>query len=53
MSKAAEKPVSPMIAVMRFFEIPLATFKKEWGKLTDQDKEQLKAGVENGTLTYD
>lgn len=30
----------------------LAEFKKDWGQLTDKDKNDLKAGVEDGTLNY-
>lgn len=41
-----------MVKVMKFFEMTPASFRAEWSKLTDADKAQLKAGVENGTLTY-
>lgn len=30
----------------------LATFKKEYNQLTDEDKEQLKKGIRDGSLTY-
>lgn len=41
-----------MAAVMKFFEMRPADFRREWAELTPQDKEQLKAGVANGSLTY-
>jgi hypothetical protein len=43
---------SPMVKVMRYFEMPIGQFKMEWAKLTDQDKEDLKKGIMDGTLTY-
>lgn len=30
----------------------LKDITEEWKKLTEQDKEQLKEGIGNGTLTY-
>jgi len=30
----------------------LSKFGAEWKELSDTDKEQLKQGIENGTLTY-
>lgn len=46
-----------MLKVFKFFaegypEYKLAQFRTEWGELTDKDKADLKAGVENGTLNY-
>ena len=47
-----------MLAVYMFFSddksngYSLASFKADWQKLSDKDKDQLKTGVENGTLTY-
>lgn len=46
-----------MLAVFKFFsdgypEYKLAKFRGEWGQLDDKSKEQLKAGVANGTLNY-
>lgn len=38
--------------VMKYFEMPVAVFRAEWAKLSDPDKEQLKAGLADGTLTY-
>lgn len=41
-----------MKAVMEFFGMKIGEFRKEWAELTDQDKEHLKTGVADGTLTY-
>lgn len=41
-----------MKEVMEFFEMTVGEFRREWAKLTDQDKVQLRTGVKNGTLTY-
>ena len=41
-----------MVDVMKFFGIPIAQFRKEWAELTDKDKEQIKQGIEDGTLSY-
>jgi hypothetical protein len=30
----------------------LADFSKDWKELSAEDKEQLKSGIVNGTLTY-
>ena len=30
----------------------LADFSKDWKQLTEQDKEQIKTGLRDGTLTY-
>ena len=35
-----------------FFNMPAGDFAREYKKLSDQDKKDLKAGIENGTLTY-
>lgn len=43
---------SGMLAVKEFFNMGTREFSTEWKKLSDADKDQLKAGVENGTLTY-
>ena len=45
-------PEATMVEVMRFFGMQIATFRKEWEKLTDQDKAQLKRGIGDGTLNY-
>jgi hypothetical protein len=41
-----------MVAAMKFFEMKVGEFRKEWQELTDADKKQLVAGIENGSLTY-
>ena len=42
-----------MISVMKFFGYPnAAAFRADWQKLTENDREQLKTGIENGSLTY-
>lgn len=30
----------------------LAQFRKDWTKLTPEDKDQLRAGIGNGSMTY-
>jgi hypothetical protein len=30
----------------------LTCFKNEWGQLTEDDREQIRTGIENDTLTY-
>lgn len=30
----------------------LTQFRKEWDELTEADREQIRTGVENGSLTY-
>lgn len=42
-----------LIQVKSYFEIESAAeFSKEWKQLTDKDKEQLKQGIGDGSLTY-
>jgi len=42
-----------MLKVKDFFGYKnLAAFRKDWEALTDEDKVQLRTGIENGTLTY-
>lgn len=41
-----------MIKVMKFFEMNAAQFRTQWLQLIENDREQLKSGIENGTLTY-
>lgn len=41
-----------MVDVMKFFGMKAPQFRLEWAKLTPEDKENLKDGVANGTLTY-
>jgi hypothetical protein len=41
-----------MTAVMKFFGMKPQQFRTEWTALSAPEKEQLKNGVESGTLTY-
>jgi len=41
-----------LVEIMRFFDMPIATFRKEWANMTDTDKKQIATGIGNGTLTY-
>ncbi|ALF00357.1 hypothetical protein SEA_ARCHIE_51 [Mycobacterium phage Archie] len=42
-----------MKKIMEFFGFTSAgTFMKEWKALTETDQAQLKAGIEDGSLTY-
>ena len=38
--------------VMAFFEMPAGLFAKEWKRLSETEKTQIKAGLADGTLTY-
>ena len=53
-TKTTDTPAkkSPLVAIMHYFEMPIATFKVEWAAVDDAAKLQLRAGIENGTLTY-
>jgi hypothetical protein len=46
------KEKSPMVDVMKFFELRPAEFRPLWAALTERDKEQLRAGIADGSLTY-
>jgi len=39
-------------AVREFFRMSLAEMKAEWVPLPQKDKEEILAGIEDGTLTY-
>ena len=40
-------------AVMAFFGYPSASaFMKDWKALSETDKEQIREGLDNGSLTY-
>lgn len=46
-----------MLKVFKFLsdgypEYKMVHFRADWQKLTDEDKEQLKTGIENGTFDY-
>jgi hypothetical protein len=49
----APKP-GGMLAVRAYFGPwnGMSDFKDQWLKLTEKDKEELKSGIESGTLTY-
>lgn len=47
-----EKKQATIAEVCKFFGGPLAKIRAEWNNLTDQDKEQLRGGIGDGTLTY-
>lgn len=38
--------------IMAFFGMAPKEMTKEWKALSDQDKEDIKSGLENGSLTY-
>lgn len=38
--------------IRKFFEIPIKDFRTMWAALTADDKAQIRAGFENGTMTY-
>lgn len=38
--------------VMKYFGMPIAEFKREWMALSDNDKDDLRQGIGDGTLTY-
>lgn len=41
-----------MKAVMTYFAMNAADFAREWKQLTPQDKDDLKTGTADGSLTY-
>lgn len=42
-----------MLKVRDFFGYKnMAEFRKDWTALTEEDKRQLREGIENGTFTY-
>lgn len=54
---ASTTPTVPTVPSLKdikdLFGYPtLAAFSKDWKELTDKDKEQIKEGIGNGTLTY-
>ena len=44
--------MASMVDVMKFFDIKAGQFRLEWAELSQQDKDELKSGIDNGTLTY-
>lgn len=47
-----EKKSTPMSEVMRYFGMKVGEFRDEWAKLTEKDRDELKRGVTDGSLTY-
>lgn len=45
-------PTANLAAIMQFFELKPGEFRKEWYELSEEDKEQLKRGIGDGSLTY-
>lgn len=45
-------PQGTLKDVRDYFGMTSTDFAKEWRQLTDADKEQIKAGIWNGTETY-
>lgn len=41
-----------MVDVMKYFGLKPTEFRKEWAELSETDKEDLKKGVADGSLTY-
>ena len=39
-------------AIMAFFGMTAKDMVKEWKMLSDKDKQQIREGIENGSLTY-
>jgi hypothetical protein len=50
MTSTTSKPVASQLK--EYFEMSAADFMKQWKELTDQDKNDLRQGVENGTWSY-
>lgn len=46
------KTPSPLKMVRDFFGLKLADMKTEWTPMPQKDKDQIIAGLTNGTLTY-
>lgn len=57
---STNKPASGMASVAKFFGMKLTDFRNQWSpsedytgpRLTERDKEQLREGIANGSLTY-
>lgn len=48
----AQATLKETAAFLRKENETLTQFSAEWKRLTDEDKEQIKEGIGNGTLTY-
>lgn len=44
--------MATLVEVMKFFGIPIATFRKEWALLEDAEKDQLRKGIGDGSYAY-
>lgn len=53
-AQTAAKKASPLKLIREYFGMNLADMKKEWtnGGLSADEKAQLVAGIENGSMTY-
>ena len=48
-----ETEMTNLTAIKEFFGFAtLGDFRNEWTQLSDKDKNELREGIENGTLTY-
>jgi hypothetical protein len=50
-----ENGMASLVDVKNFFEYPtgdLSAFRKDWQKFSEKDKEQIRLGIGNGSLTY-
>lgn len=46
-------PEATLVQVKDYFGYAsLSAFSKDWKQLTEEDREQLKAGIGDGSLTY-
>jgi hypothetical protein len=52
-AKGTDMAAATIKQVMAFFgESVVAKFTREWKDMTDADKNQIKGGIGDGTLTY-
>ncbi len=49
---SGQQPISKVWAFFKGAVPNLTAFKNEWAELSEQDKQQIRTGIENGTLTY-
>lgn len=45
-------PDATLKDIMKFFGMTSQDFTKEWKRLPEKDRKELKAGIGDGTLTY-
>ncbi len=48
----SETTGAKLTEIMKFFGMTASTFQRQWSKLTDTDKAQIRQGIGNGTMTY-